>query len=60
MVNFLRIVKEMIRKYPECVNYSGSNQQTPLHLAADHGHFKVVQIIVNDHGPGVEPDVNAM
>ena len=61
MVHFPRIVKEMIRKHPlsQCVNYLNWKKQTPLHLAAEVGHLEVVQNILNDHDPRVEPDVNA-
>ena len=54
-----RIVKEMIRRYPRCVNYLNCKEQTPLHLAAEVGHFEAVQTILNDHDPRVELDVNA-
>ena len=46
-------------KYPQCVNYRSHIKRVPLHLAADGGHFRVVQTILNDHDPSVELDVNA-
>ena len=49
----------MIRKFPQCVNYLGTKNQTPLHCAADNGHLDVAQTILSD-GADSELDVNAM
>ena len=45
----------MIGRNPSCVNLLGYNQETPLHQAAEGGHFNVVQIILK-----AKPDVNAV
>lgn len=50
-----RIVKEMIKREPLCVNFRGKNEQTPLHRAAEKGNFELAQIILK-----ARPDINAV
>ena len=46
----------MIGRDSSCVQLRNDNDETPLHLAAEHGHFNAIQVILSD----AEPDVDAM
>ena len=45
----------MIGRDPSCVKLHGYDEETPLHQAAEGGHFNVVQIVLK-----AKPDMNAV
>ena len=44
----------MLLQYKAFVNSKAKNGEAPLHLAAQFGHVKVVNVLVQDHGASLE------
>jgi len=44
----------LITQRPICINDEDESGNTPLHLAALHGHFKIINMLI-DHGASVDP-----
>ena len=51
-----RILTEMVRRKPDCVNLLNGSKLTPLHYAVSRGHLEAVKIILSST---CKPDVNA-
>ena len=56
LIFYLRLLKVMIQRNSSCVHLPDGRGKTPLHYAAENGHYNVAQIIVCD----AKPDVNAV
>ena len=47
------VVQELYNHSPGSITYKGAYQETPLHLACEHGHLDVAKFILKSN-----PDIN--
>ena len=51
IINFTihRVIKVMVEKYPDCLQYRDSNNCTVFLTACEHGHAHLVEYLITEH-----------